>query len=215
MFHRHRILLIVVLVLVLLFGLWCFYGWWAIRGIESPAYTVEKSGDVYELRHYDSMIVATTTVTGDYDASLNEGFRRIAAYIFGDNTLQQEIAMTTPVTTESNSQSISMTTPVISTQSTEDYEISFVMPAQYTMDSLPLPNDSRVRIELLPTRTIGVLCFSGLTPESRVLEKKQELLEALSADALETVGTPSMAYYNPPFTPFFMRKNEVWIEIKE
>jgi len=197
------------------FGAWCLYGLWAIHGIESPDYAVLSSADAYEVRQYDSMILATTTVSGDLESSGNVGFLRLATYIFGGNTLHQEIAMTSPVSIEQASNHRDKAESVLSESETggEVYKVSFILPSQYTMDLLPLPTDSNVRVEAVTARTIAVLSFSGFADETTVAEKMTELADDLERDGLVVKGAMSLAQYNPPYTPWFMRQNEIWAQV--
>lgn len=200
---RPRLAGFLFLFLVLGFGAWCLYGYLAVSGIESPTYTVESVQSGYEIRNYDARIIATTTVEGDLHTATVDGFKRVAAYIFGGNAMQQEIAMTTPVTTEQ------------ANEEKGNYSISFVMPAAYGMDSLPLPTDASVRVQNLPAARYAVLTFSGIAEESTVDTKMQELENDLDRDGFTVKGTMILAQYNPPYTPWFMRRNEIWAELVE
>lgn len=204
-FSRTRIVAFFILTLVLGFGLWCLYGFLSVRGIESPAYTVTASHETYEVRDYAPMIIATTTVDGTLSDATVIGFKRIAAYIFGGNALHQSIAMTTPVTTEQAKETGDGTTT--------SYGISFILPSSSSMDNLPLPNDAKVRVESVPAQTIAVSSFYGYADEATVTEKMQLLKEAVEKDGYTVSGELTLAQYNPPFTPWFMRRNEVWAEV--
>ncbi len=209
---------VVVLLLILLglFLLWCLWGWISVRNIEEPAYTLnEKQYSGLELRDYPALLLAQTTVNASGDEALNEGFRRIAGYIFGDNTVAEPIAMTTPVTSEQASAPIAMTTPVVSEASELNSTIvSFVMPSKYTLETIPKPNNSQVELVTKPARTLVVFRFSGWATVKQVALQTELFKKALQDAGIEFSGEPALAQYNPPWTPPFMRRNELWVEVK-
>lgn len=206
--------MILLIVLVVLFGLWMLWGWLSVRNIEEPSYTVISTNETYELRQYDAYLIAKTTVEGGMNEATNEGFRRIADYIFGNNTKSEGIAMTAPVTVQDQGEPIAMTVPVTSTVSEAgSYTIAFVMPSKYTLENIPKPNNANVILEEVPSRTIAVLTFSGYVTEKKTDENKNRLFEALTTEGLTNDGTYTLSQYNPPWTPWFMRRNEIWVEI--
>ncbi|NDE68111.1 heme-binding protein, partial [bacterium] len=193
--------------------------------VEKTEYSVLEVRKDYEVRLYPAHIVAQTTVKGSYKEALNEGFRIVAGYIFGGNTKKQGIAMTAPVVeqkvarktapaTESASESISMTAPVMATIEGESHTIAFGMPRSYTLDTLPTPDDSRIQIVTIPERKMAATRFSWYRTDSRVQSKKQELLNALGKDGVTVIGTPQYAGYSAPWTPPWMTRNEVMVEVK-
>lgn len=205
--------MILAIVLVVLMGLWVLWGWLSVRNIEQPAYKVLSTNDIYEVREYEPQIIAKTTVTGTMDSATNDGFRLIADYIFGNNTTQEAVAMTAPVTVQ-NSEPIAMTVPVTSTESSDGaYTIAFVMPSKYTLETLPKPVNSQVVIEEVPSKTYAVLTFSGYATEKNVAEKEKTLFDALKEEDVQNKGTATLSQYNPPWTPWFMRRNEIWVEL--
>ena len=184
---------------------------------EEPKYTILNKVDDFELRRYDPQIVAQTWVTGDQKQAGNKGFRILADYIFGNNTApsgeSNKINMTTPVKMQaqtSTSAKIAMTAPVAMQESDGKWRVRFVMPSQYTIQSLPKPNNSEVSIIEVPAKTYGVIKFSGLVGEDKIATKTAQLKEWMQN--LNIVGTPEMARYNPPWTLPFMRRNEIMIE---
>lgn len=193
--------------------------------IEEPKYSVvEQSGD-FELRVYEPMIVAEVTVSGSMDDAGSAGFRLIADYIFGNNTSQkntqngdsEKISMTAPVTMEAasaESQKISMTAPVTMEQQEGEWRVHFVMPGEYTMETLPTPNNDRVQLRKMPEKTYAVIRFSGFAGSEKVADKTTALLNWMKEQGLSPVGEPEMARYNPPWTLPFLRRNEVMIEYK-
>lgn len=199
--------------LVVGLGLWSLWGYASSR-VEMAPYSVVKSTHDYEIRLYPAHIVAQTTVQGPYQDALNQGFRIVAGYIFGGNTKKERIAMTAPVVEQSASESIAMTAPVMATIDGESHVIAFGMPRSYTLDSLPIPNDSRVKLVTIPEKKMAVVRFSWLRTSDRIASKKQELLAALARDRLTVRGEPQYAGYNAPWTPPWMMRNEVLVEIE-
>jgi len=205
-----NILYVVVGALVL----WSVYGYFSSR-VENTEYSVLESRKGYEVRVYPEHIVAQTVVAGSYREALNEGFRIVAGYIFGGNTKKESIAMTAPVLEKKTvSEPIAMTAPVMASVEGESHTIAFGMPKKYTLETLPVPTDSRVQIVTIPEKKIAVIRFSWFRTDARVQSKKQELLDALGKDGLMVVGEPQYAGYNAPWTPPWMTRNEVLIEIK-
>jgi len=209
---------VLIILGVILVG-WFLYSWLSVRNIEEPTYSVLNTAEGYEIREYDSYIIAETTIEGAKDRSdaATKGFPIIAGYIFGDNISENKIAMTAPVNTEeADSEKIAMTVPV----NTEEYEgdgvykISFVMPSKYTLDTLPRPNDSRVLIREVSSYKVAVRRFTWLAKEAAVKKQEGLLLSALGRDNIETMGEINIARYNPPWTIPFMLRNEVQVKIK-
>jgi hypothetical protein len=186
--------------------------------IEEPEYEVLASTDDYEVRRYDAYIIAETDVEGTYKTAGNKAFRILAGYIFGDNQASEKMAMTAPVGSRPADDGVKMkmTAPVTSTPGNEDtglYTYSFVMEKKYSLETLPLPNDPRVRLRVVPERTVAVHRYSGTWSEDNYLKHERLLLDALADDGVSTRGAPISARYNAPFTPWFMRRNEVMIEV--
>jgi len=182
---------------------------------EEPNYElIEKSGD-FELRAYDPMIVAETQVAGPMDKASSAGFRALADYIFGNNTSRAggnlKISMTAPVTMEPRSERISMTAPVGMQQTGEQWRVHFVMPSQYTLDTLPRPNNPAVELREVPASNFAVVRFSGLVGERKRAAKEAELMSWLDSKGIEPIGQPQLARYNPPWTLPFLRRNEVMV----
>ncbi len=182
--------------------------------IEQAQYSILESRKDYEIRLYPSHIVAETVVQGPYGKALNQGFRIIAGYIFGGNTRKESIAMTAPVIEKKTSISIAMTAPVTASLDGGSHTIAFGMPRSYTLATLPIPNDPRIKIVTLPERKLAVKRFSWFRTSARVQSKKQELLAALKRDMIITKDEPEYAGYNPPWTPPWMRRNEIAVEIE-
>lgn len=198
--------------------IWAIGSYLAIRYIEEPTYTLLERKQGYEIREYQPYIVAETTVTGGYRESLNQGFRLIADYIFGNNTTKQSISMTTPVleaVAAVQSEKIAMTVPVIETAtSNETRTVSFVLPATYTMETLPIPNNDAVRLLEVPAQTVAVLRFSWYATPERVAAKKETLRTLLERDGVVTIGSYRSALYNPPLSMPLTLRNEIIVPIQ-
>ena len=178
---------------------------------EPPHLTLIKDGK-YEIRQYEPTIVAEVEITGDMRRAGNSGFRPLADYIFGNNTAREKIDMTAPVT-RVKSQKIAMTAPVTRTYDDEVWTVAFVMPKEWTMETLPVPNNSDVRIREVPGELMATVKFSGVGRE-RVFEQKRDALETwLSEQGYEAVGAPRFAGYDAPYVPGPFRRNEVMIPI--
>jgi hypothetical protein len=171
--------------------------------------------DGFEIRKYDPQIVAETFVEGDLENAGNEGFRRLYAYISGENTEKQSIAMTAPVSQETGSKKIAMTAPVKQEMKNNRWRITFLMPAEYTLETLPEPNDTRVRLTEESGDLMVAVRYSGTWSEEGY-EENRALLEAfIQKRGLTKTGEPVWARYDPPFMPWFLRRNEVLIPIEQ
>ena len=181
--------------------------------VEEPAFHITVKDGAFEVRDYPALAIAEVTVTGGQKEAASKGFRLLAGYIFGGNTKKQSIAMTAPVAQEPINQKIAMTAPVTQTQTAEEWVVRFTMPSAYSLETLPKPNDPRVRLRETPASRYAVVRFSGLAQTRIVATKTAELLAWIKARHWQAVGPPSLARYNPPWTPWFMRRNEVMIPI--
>ena len=207
----------IVIVLIILGIIWIVYSYFSVRGIEHPKYTVLKKQHEYEIREYDSYLVAEVAVQGTQKESIRRGFKKLFDYISGNNSRQESIKMTAPVTQqqqEDTSERIAMTAPVMQEQKEDAYLVSFMMPSNYTLDSIPTPNDPSVTVVLKDRRKMGVIRFAGYAPEETIIIKQARLKESLRADGYQILSSAHMAFYNPPWTPPFMRRNEVMYSIQ-
>jgi hypothetical protein len=168
------------------------------------------------VRSYDTYIVAEARVTKpDMSSALNAGFVLIADYIFGNNTAAAPIAMTAPVgESPAMSENIAMTVPVGETQLGTDRVISFVMPSKYTLTTIPKPKNADVVLREVPAHRVAVLSFSWSASQKNVDAKKAALLEMVVRDGLEPQGPAEAKFYNPPWTPPFLLRNEIHIPVK-
>jgi hypothetical protein len=185
--------------------------------IEEPDYEVVGDYADFELRRYAPYIVAEVDVQGDYGDAASSAFRILAGYIFGDNATTDKMAMTAPVESRpaAKGEKMAMTAPVTATAANDDGETtySFVMESKYTLQSLPVPNDDRIRFRTVPERTMAVRRYSGRWTEIKYMHNEEVLRKALEARGIETVGGPIFARYNSPFSLPIMRRNEVMIEM--
>jgi SOUL heme-binding protein len=183
-----------------------------VSNVEHPKYTlVERSGAI-EIRDYAPLIVAETDVNGDRREAISRGFRIIADYIFGNNTAVQKVPMTAPVTQQGNT-TIAMTAPVTQQGVDKSWRVRFVMPSKYTMQTLPKPNNPAVELKEIPGKRFAVIRFSGMAGEDSLKRHTKELEDFLSAKKITPLSPPTYAFYNPPWTLPFLRRNEVLIEI--
>ncbi|MCO4836732.1 MAG: heme-binding protein [Oceanospirillaceae bacterium] len=187
--------------------------------LEEPKYTVIETDDMFELRSYEPLIVAQTLVSGDMDGASNAGFKLIAGYIFGGNVSKNaaikgdndKISMTAPVSIQAQTEKIAMTVPVSMQQEDGQWLVHFVMPSQYTMETLPTPKDPRVTLRQIPARNYAAITFSGFTGPIKVSQKTAQLMAWLKAKGIEPISEPEMARYNAPWSLPFMRRNEVMV----
>ncbi|UGB37222.1 SOUL family heme-binding protein [Frateuria soli] len=187
----------------------------AAMAVETPPYKeVRRDGD-FEVRDYPALVVAEVTVDGDQKEAANKGFRLLAGYIFGANRTRQGIAMTAPVAQEAVGEKIAMTAPVAQTQSAAGtWVVRFTMPRAWSLETLPVPDDSRVTLRRTEPARFAVLRFSGLARPDDVRTRSDELLAWVKSHDLHATGRVTLAQYNPPWTLWFMRRNEVMVEIE-
>jgi len=193
-------------------------GGYQAMAVEEPKFEVlEQEGD-FQVRQYAPMIIAEVLVDGSLDDASSQGFRLIAAYIFGENTSvkgeSEKIAMTAPVTMASSSEKIAMTAPVTMAEEGNQYRMFFVMPSEYSMDNLPKPNNPKVSLREVPAQKSAVLQFSWLAGEDKVAEKTALLQQWMEKKGLRATSVAQLARYNPPWTLPFFRRNEIIINIE-
>ena len=185
--------------------------------IEEPEYQVVGQYDDYELREYAPYIVAEVDVQGEFDEAGRDAFRILAGYIFGDNAASEKMSMTAPVESRppAKGEKMSMTAPVTAIAAGDDGRTTyaFVMEREFSLQTLPVPNDDRIRIRTVPKRTMAVRRYSGRWTENKYLQNEKSLRTALDSNGIQTIGRPVLARYNSPFSLPFMRRNEVMIEI--
>lgn len=181
---------------------------------EEPEFKVESKNSNYEVRVYGPTLVAETKVESEFDKAGNAAFKILADYIFGNNRSKTKIEMTAPVTQQPDSEKIEMTAPVSQIKDKGGYLVQFTMPKKFTLDSLPTPNDPRVKVRLLPPRKVAVYSYSGSWSEKRYNEKLEDFKSQLQKNGVTISGEPVFARFNSPFQIWFLRRNEIWLEIK-
>jgi hypothetical protein len=165
-----------------------------------PKFTIESKTDHYEIRKYAATLVAETKIEADFEDAGNRAFRILADYIFGNNKSKLKIAMIAPVT---------------QLKADNQFVVQFTMPEEFNVTNLPEPSDSRVHIREIPPRDLAVFSYSGTWSENRYKNKLSEFVSYLKKDGVQTIGEPIFARFNPPFMPWFLRRNEIWIEVKK
>jgi hypothetical protein len=168
----------------------------------------------FEVRNYQSYVVAETLVDGAFESVGNEGFQRLFRFISGDNRAAQKITMTAPVEQEAAPVKIAMTAPVEQQRSGGRWRIAFVLPASYTLANAPRPIDDRVVLAEVPPRRIAVVRYRGTWSEARYGEELAALRTFIGERGLTAVGEPVFARYDPPFMPWFLRRNEIHIPVQ-
>lgn len=181
--------------------------------VEQPKYTVTRSDGAIEVRDYGALIAAEVEVSGERRAAINEGFRLVAAYIFGANKPNAKITMTAPVEQQAK-QTIAMTAPVTQQSRDNSWTVRFIMPESWTMETLPTPTDDRVKLVPLPAKQMVVIRFSGVATDASIAAKTSDLRRFAANHNLSVRGEPVLAFYNPPWTLPFFRRNEIMLELK-
>lgn len=181
--------------------------------IEEPASTLREKSGSFELREYAPYVVAETRVEAGFEDAGSIAFQRLFRYISGNNLAQQKIAMTAPVT-QARGEKISMTAPVSQVADGKAFVVAFTLPSAYTLATAPKPLDATVRIRQVPARLVACWRYSGRWTMSNYKENEALLRKQVKARGLVVRGEPVLARYNPPFTPWFMRRNEVWLEVQ-
>lgn len=181
--------------------------------VEEAKYTVTREEGRFELRRYDPHILAETTVGGDFEGAGNEAFGRLFKYISGNNEQQQKVAMTSPVGQEPTNEKIAMTSPVGQQKIDGKWVVSFMMPATFSLESTPEPQDPSVYIREVPARHIAAVRYSGFWSEKSYRRNLEMLLDWITKSGLSVSGEPIWARYNPPFMPWFLRRNEVLVPV--
>ena len=181
---------------------------------EEAKYTVAIKEEAFELRDYQPHIVAEIVVDGNIDDASSKAFGSLFGYISGKNKSRDKVAMTAPVSQVPASEKIPMTAPVGQQSVGKKWAVSFMMPASYTMETLPKPDDPEVKLRAVPARRIAAIRYSGLWSEKRYLEHKLQLETWIRKNKLKASGEASWARYDPPFKPWFMRRNEILIPVE-
>ena len=179
---------------------------------EEQKYTVDRRFPKFEVRRYEACVLADVINDSSFQSAGNSAFGSLFGYISGDNQPNTKIAMTSPVLQEPASK-IAMTSPVLQETSGTSNIVSFVMPAGSTLESMPLPTNSRVTLRPVPEQLVAVSKFSGRWTEENYLKQLAALDEQIAANGFAQNGNPRFARFDPPWTPWFMRRNEIQIPI--
>ena len=186
------------------------------HAVEEPQWTLVYSDEAFEVREYAPAVVAETEVTGDRGQAINEGFRRLARYIFGGNAPNQSIAMTAPVAQrQGGGERIAMTAPVAQARSADAWVVTFYMPPGSTLKAMPRPLDDTVVLREIASRRVAVLRFSGLATQRNLDEHAEALRQRIVTRGERAIGPVTYAFYNPPWTLPWSRRNEVMLELAQ
>jgi effector-binding domain-containing protein len=185
-----------------------------LMAVEEAEYTVVMEAGDIEVRDYAPAIVAETIINDEFEEAGDLAFRKLFKYIGGNNQAREEIAMTAPVAQEERSEKIAMTAPVGQQKTEEGWAVSFMMPASYSMETVPKPLDPDVVIRQIPAHRAVSIRYSGFWSEEKYREHLEELQAWIRAENHQVTGVPVWARYNAPFTPWFMRRNEILIPVK-
>ena len=198
---------------IILAGAVMIFGVMDAMAIEEATYKVVRKDGKFEIRDYAPHILAEIVVDGDLEEAGNRAFNRLFRYISGDNRSRRKVAMTAPVSQEPEGEKIKMTAPVGQQRVQERWAVSFMMPSSYTLETVPEPEDPQITLRQVPARRIAAVRYSGFWSEKGYLRYKLELESWIHERGLAIVGDPIWARYNPPFTPWFLRRNEILIPI--
>ena len=183
----------------------------ALLSIDEPDFKVVDKTDGYELRRYQSIVVAETKVRGGFEEASVPAFKRLVDYIQGDNFGGRKMPMMAPV----HQQSLTETAARGAGDQQADWLFQFVMPKEYQLSMVPKPRDDEVVVHQVPARTLAVRRYRGNWSEQRYRDNEGALVAAVEAAGLEPIGAPIFARYNAPFVPGFMRRNEVLLEVQQ
>lgn len=181
--------------------------------VEQAKYKVINKDRKCEIRDYESHVLAETVVDTSLEDAGNVAFGRLFSYISGKNKSRSKIAMTAPVSQAAEPEKIEMTSPVVQQSAKGGWAVSFTMPASYTMETVPLPDDPAVKLRLVPACRMAAIRYSGTWSEKRYLRYLDELNKWIKEKGFTVLDKPVWARYNPPFTPWFLRRNEILIPV--
>jgi hypothetical protein len=183
--------------------------------VETPEYEVVKSDRNIEIRLYEPMIIAKVLMDGKREDAIGDGFRLLADYIFGNNTVKQYTDMASLKKKQQKGTTIAMTAPVQQQSADSSWQVSFVMPSKHSMKELPKPGNDRVTLKEIPAKQFIVITFSGMNSDANVKKYEDKLMQYIKTNDILFVGSPKYAFYNPPWTLPPMRRNEIMIEIEQ
>jgi hypothetical protein len=185
------------------------------HAIEEPDYQVVRQLDHdVELRQYAPYVVAEVELKATAEDAGSQAFPILAGYIFGKNKGERKFAMTAPVTQSATPVKMEMTAPVTQAAVAGGMRVQFVLPKGVTLESAPEPLDARVQLRLVPATAWAAIRYSGMWTQSNYDEHLALLKTTLDKAGLATQGEPVLARYNAPFTPWFLRRNEIWLALR-
>jgi hypothetical protein len=184
------------------------------HAVEEPGYQVIRKIDPIELRRYAPYVVAEVVLNTSPENAGNQAFPILAGYIFGKNKGERKLAMTAPVIQTNAPVRLEMTAPVTQSTVAGGTLVQFVLPKDITLATAPEPIDERVRLREVPTTTWAVIRYSGSWSQANYEEHLTQLRALLGAAGIATQGEPVLARYDPPFMPSFLRRNEIWLEVR-
>jgi hypothetical protein len=182
---------------------------------QEPDYKVVQQLEDIEVRAYAAYAVAEVVVPGPASEAGNLAFPMLADYIFGKNKGERKLAMTAPVTQTAELVKLAMTAPVTQTVAAEGFRVQFVLPKGVTAASAPEPVDTRVSLRDVAPHRVAVIRYSGFWSEANYNEHLAKLQASMRAAGLVSEGEPVYSRYNPPFTPWFLRRNEIWLRLAQ
>jgi len=185
-----------------------------VPSVEEAGFDVLKDNAHFQVRQYKPLIVAQIEVDANYDEASNQAFNRLFKYISGYNKKRQKISMAAPVIMGSKAEEIAMTAPVFQEKSGKFWLMQFALPADYTLATAPIPDDSSITLKEIPSKKVAVLRYSGFLSEQSIADKTKELHSWLDGQGYKAISTARSAGYDPPWTLPFLRRNEVHIDIE-
>ena len=203
---------ILVLIIVLVFGAAMIGP--IMSNVEVPAYKIVKKEQNIEIRQYPPLIIAEVKTAGSRQDSIGNGFRILADFIFGNNEGEKQLSMNGPITQQEGIK-IAMTAPVQQEKTDTEWAISFIMPSKFSIDTIPNPINDRIKITQIPSKRYAVITFSGRSTEANLTKHTNELEIYMNGSSYSKVGNAKYAFYNPPWTLPFLRRNEVQFELPE
>jgi hypothetical protein len=184
------------------------------HAVDEPEFEVLRKIDDVELRQYAAYVVAEVLVAGPAEQAGNQAFPILAGYIFGKNKGDRKLAMTAPVTQRVAPVTLAMTAPVSQAAAPGGFQVQFVLPRGVTLASAPEPVDARVQLREVPAHRIAAITYAGFWSDANQAEHLAKLQAVLTAADLAWSGEPVLSRYNPPWTPWFLRRNEVWLTLR-
>ena len=181
---------------------------------EEAKYTVVLNEESFEVRQYEPHVLAETIVDGDLEDAGSKAFNQLFKYISGNNKSKRKVEMTAPVTQKPLSEKIDMTSPVGQQRKDGKWAVSFMMPSSYSLETLPVPDDPNVILRQVPARYIAAVRYSGFWSETGYRHNLDKLNTWMKKQNLSVTGEPIWARYNPPFMPWFLRRNEILVPVE-